>query len=290
MKVVSISPRGYCPGVVNAINMVNRVIRDPEYPRPIYLLGMIVHNQQVMDRFQEKGVIALEDSGLTRMQMLDAIQTGTVIITAHGAGDDVFAKIREKGLRFVDATCKEVYKTHDLVKKYLLSGYQVLYIGKANHPETEGILSLDPAIILIENERNARELVKTKKPVFVTNQTTLSIKEIEPIISIIKTQFPYATIAEEICSSTRVRQEAIIRMNQGVDLCIVVGDPRSNNTASLVKISREATHTRTVRISTLRELTPDLLKGVQTVSVTSGASTPTEITNAVIRFLENYNA
>jgi 4-hydroxy-3-methylbut-2-enyl diphosphate reductase len=288
VKVVSISPRGYCPGVVNAINTVNRVIRDPEYPRPIYLLGMIVHNQQVMDRFQEKGVIALEDNGLTRMQMLDSIQTGTVIITAHGVGDDVFVKIREKGLRFVDATCKEVYKTHDLVKKYLLSGYQVVYLGKANHPETEGILSLDPTILLVEDERDARKLIKTKKPVFVTNQTTLSIKEIEPIVAIIKTQFPYAMIAEEICSSTRVRQEAILKMNQGVDLCIVVGDPRSNNTASLVKISREGTHTRTHRISSVRELTPELLKNVQTVSVTSGASTPTEITNAVIRFLENY--
>jgi 4-hydroxy-3-methylbut-2-enyl diphosphate reductase len=287
VKVIPISPRGYCPGVVNAINAVNKVVSDPAYPRPVYLLGMIVHNQFVVDHFKQKGVIALEDEGKTRLELLDSIHSGTVIITAHGVGENVLEKIREKGLAYVDATCKDVYKTHNLIKNYLASGYEIIYIGKAGHPETEGVLSLDPAIILIENEKDARHLVKSKKPVFVTNQTTFSIREIEPIIAIIRLQFPYALVSEEICPSTRVRQEAIIRQNQGVDLCLVVGDIHSNNTASLVKISREGTHTRTVRIASAKDLTDDILQGARIVSVTSGASTPTEITSEVIRVLEN---
>lgn len=288
MKVIPISPRGYCPGVVNAINIVNKVVSDASYPRPVYLLGMIVHNQFVVDHFIQRGVIALEGEGITRLEMLDSIDSGTVIITAHGVGDNVIAKIVDKGLTYVDATCKDVYKTHNLIKNYLALSYDILYIGKANHPETEGVLALSPSIRLLESERDARELKLTRRPIFVTNQTTFSIREIEPIIHIIKRQYPYAIVSEEICSSTRIRQEAILKQNQQVDLCIVVGDVHSNNTASLVKISREASHTRTIRISSAKDLKPEMVAGLSTVSVTSGASTPTEITADVIRTLESY--
>ncbi|MDD3841885.1 MAG: 4-hydroxy-3-methylbut-2-enyl diphosphate reductase [Candidatus Izemoplasmatales bacterium] len=288
MKVIPITPRGYCPGVVNAINSVNKALSDPGYPRPLYLLGMIVHNQFVVDHFKANGVIVLEQANKTRLQMLDSIHQGTVIITAHGVGDVVIEKILDKGLTYIDATCKDVYKTHNIIKNYLASGYQILYIGKAFHPETEGILSIDKNIVLIENERDARLMEKTVKPIFVTNQTTFSICEIEPIIKVIKQRHPYAIIAEEICNSTRIRQEAVINQNKNVDLCIVVGDIHSNNTNNLVKLSRQYTHVKTVRVSSALDLNLELLNGVKTVSVTSGASTPTEITAEVIRVLENF--
>ncbi|MDD3126493.1 MAG: 4-hydroxy-3-methylbut-2-enyl diphosphate reductase [Candidatus Izemoplasmatales bacterium] len=288
MKVIPITPRGYCPGVVNAINSVNKVLSDPSYPRPLYLLGMIVHNQFVVDYFKTKGIIVIDQINKTRLQMLDSIHQGTVIITAHGVGDVVIEKILDKGLTYVDATCKDVYKTHNLIKNYLASGYQIIYIGKENHPETEGVLSIDKNIILIESERDARLLEKTVKPIFVTNQTTFSIREIEPIIKVIKQQYPYAIISEEICNSTRIRQEAVINQNHDVDLCLVVGDIHSNNTINLVKLSRQYTHVKTVRIASSDDLKPELLKGVKTVSVTSGASTPTEVTAKVISVLENY--
>jgi 4-hydroxy-3-methylbut-2-enyl diphosphate reductase len=288
VKVISISPRGYCPGVVNAINIVNKVLVDSSYPRPIYLLGMIVHNQFVVDHFIQRGVIAIEGEGKTRLQMLEGIHDGTVIITAHGVGDNVIEKIKEKGLTYVDATCKDVYKTHNLIKNYLALGYQILYIGKTNHPETEGVLALDPSIRLLETEKDAREIKLIRKPIFVTNQTTFSIREIEPIIHIIKRQSPYAIISEEICNSTRIRQEALIRMNINVDLCVVVGDPHSNNTANLVKISRDSSKTRTIRVTSAQDLKPAVFHGLSTVSVTSGASTPNEVTAEVIRTLETY--
>jgi 4-hydroxy-3-methylbut-2-enyl diphosphate reductase len=288
VKVIPITPRGYCPGVVNAINSVNKVLSDPSYPRPLYLLGMIVHNQFVVDYFKTKGIIVIDQINKTRLQMLDSIHQGTVIITAHGVGDVVIEKILDKGLTYVDATCKDVYKTHNLIKNYLASGYQIIYIGKENHPETEGVLSIDKNIILIESERDARLLEKTVKPIFVTNQTTFSIREIEPIIKVIKQQYPYAIISEEICNSTRIRQEAVINQNHDVDLCLVVGDIHSNNTINLVKLSRQYTHVKTVRIASSDDLKPELLKGVKTVSVTSGASTPTEVTAKVISVLENY--
>lgn len=289
MKVVPIVPRGYCPGVVNAIDLVNKVLADQSYPRPIYLLGMIVHNQHIVDHFNRQGVITLDDTLYSRLEMVDKIEQGTLIITAHGVGDDVIDKIKKKGLTFVNATCKEVIKTHDLVKHYLNLSYRVAYIGKNHHPETEGILSIDPSIVLLETIADLDKLTAQTKPLFVTNQTTLSIHEIKPILSAIKTRFPESVLSDEICNSTRIRQEALLSANEGVDLCIVVGDPRSNNTASLVKISQDSTHTRTVRISDVFELTDEMLNDVKTVSVTSGASTPSEITNKVIEYLRNYS-
>jgi len=288
MKVLPISPRGYCPGVVRALDLVRKVLANPSYPRPIYLLGMIVHNHFVVESFQKQGILCLEDTGRTRMDLLEGIEFGTVVITAHGVGDEVIAKCVEKGLTLIDATCKDVYRIHNFIKNHTALGHEILYVGKAGHPETEGILSLDPKIRLIQSVQDVLNLPEFRDPVFVTNQTTFSIQEIEPILQAIRIRVPQAEIAEEICNSTRIRQEAVLTQNHGVDLCLVVGDARSNNTANLVRLSREATGVRTARIDSAADLTPELLWGVQVVSVTSGASTPTEITAEVLRRLENW--
>jgi len=287
MKVIPIFPRGYCPGVIRAIKIVEQVVADPSYPRPIHLLGMIVHNQFVVDHFKKEGVLCLEDDGKTRLQLLDRIREGTVVITAHGAGDDVIDKIMEKGLAYVDATCKDVYKTHNLIKNHLADGFEILYVGKARHPETEGVLALNSGIRLLETPGDVDRLPEGLHPVFLTNQTTFSIRDIETILQAVRRKYPEAVIAQEICASTRTRQEAVIAANIGVDLCVVVGDPHSNNTESLAKISERVTGVRTVRIASVADLTPEMLQGVQTVTVTSGASTPPEITDAVIRRLES---
>ena len=128
-----------------------------------------------------------------------------------------------------------------------------------------------------------------KKPVFVTNQTTFSFMEIEPIIDSIIQLYPDTLISEEICNATRMRQTAIIEHNLGVDLCYTVGDPRSYNTRHLVLISQNYTKTRTLMIETKADIDVNDLINVKTVSVSSGASTPAYLTNEVIEFLKNYN-
>lgn len=288
MQVIPITPRGYCPGVVRAINLVNKALENPNLPRPIYILGMIVHNRFVVDDLTKKGAITLNEPGMSRLELLDLIDQGTVIITAHGTENAVFEKIKAKGLSMIDATCKDVQKTHDLIKHYLDLNYQVIFIGKNNHPETEGALGLSPRIILVEKQEDIDKLV-INGPLFVTNQTTLSIRDLDKIFQLIIKKFPEAVISDEICNSTRIRQEAILSSNQNVDLCFVVGDPFSHNTASLVKLSKTLTKAITYQIESVADISPSQLMGHQTVSVTSGASTPTELTQKVINYLKQFD-
>ena len=289
MQVLPITPRGYCPVVVKAIDIVNKAIDNPALPRPIYILGMIVHNRFVVEDFTQKGVITLNEPGKTRLELLDYVNTGTIIITAHGTEDAVFQKIKDKGLTLINATCKDVQKTHDLIKEYLLKDFEILFIGKNHHPETEGALGIDPKIQLVESLEDVLKLPSTDHPIFVTNQTTLSIRDLDKIFALVQSKFPHAVISDEICNSTRIRQEAVLKSNNNIDLCFVVGDPNSHNTASLVKLSKTLTNALTYAIESVEDITPELLIGFKTVSVTSGASTPTQITAHVIEYLKQFD-
>ena len=243
MKVTGIVPRGYCKGVIRAINIVKETI---EQPGPITVLGMIVHNQFIVDALKKRGAITIEDASKTRMELLDEINEGTVIITAHGAGDCVIEKAKSKGLNVVDATCLDVIKTHTLIKEQLKRGKDVLYIGKKNHPEAEGALLIDPEHIhLITSKKDLETLDKDKH---------------------------YVEIMKVTCSATQIRQEAIAKMDEDIDLVIIVGDPHSNNTKKLASISMEKAHKDTKMIGSLEELDLSWLKGKKHVGVSSGAS------------------
>ena len=140
MQVKAIRPRGYCKGVVRAIEMAKQARGEKQ---PVVILGMIVHNQYIVDALKQMGIETIDYPGKTRLELLDEIQEGTVIITAHGAGDQVFEKARAKGLNVIDASCLDVIKTHELIKEKLSKGYEILYIGKKGHPEAEGAVSID---------------------------------------------------------------------------------------------------------------------------------------------------
>ncbi len=289
MQVIPISPRGYCPGVVRAIRMVYDAIHNPTLPRPLYILGMIVHNRFVVDDLTQAGVITLDEPGKSRLDWVNEIKEGTVIVTAHGIEDNVIEAIQNKGLTLINATCKDVLKTHDVIRLHLRQNDQIIYVGKKNHPETEGALGIDPSIILVESIDDIQSLPAITKPIFVTNQTTLSIRDVSSLFDAIVNRYPSAQISDEICHSTRIRQEAILTYNHGVDLCFVVGDPVSNNTRSLAMISQKETHVPTLRIESVDEIDPHTLMGIKTVSVTSGASTPTHLTQTVIDYLRQFD-
>lgn len=157
MKVVRISPRGYCYGVVDAMVLARQAAKDPSLPRPIYILGMIVHNKHVTDAFEEEGIITLD--GKSRLDIIRNIESGTVIYTAHGVSPEVRRLAHEKGLMEIDATCPDVTKTHDLIREKEQDGYEVIYIGKKGHPEPEGAIGIAPrAVHLIENVQDIQNL------------------------------------------------------------------------------------------------------------------------------------
>jgi len=290
MQVVDLTPRGYCHGVLNALAIVKKVIKTESYPRPIYVLGQIVHNEKITKAFKEYGVISLDQKGKTRLEMLDGITSGTVIFTAHGVSDQVIERAKEKGLTYLNATCRDVIKVHKAVKEKLAEGYKVIYIGHRNHPEPEAVLAISSDIYFVEDEKDAMllptSLVHDK--VFVTNQTTLSRYDIDAVLKIIETKYPNYLFDNEICHATTVRQDAVKEQDK-VDLMLVVGDKKSSNSNKLAYVGEKAKDIKSHLIGGVEDIDLSWLKGIQSVSVTSGASTPTIVTEEVIRFLKQYN-
>ncbi|MCQ4091049.1 MULTISPECIES: 4-hydroxy-3-methylbut-2-enyl diphosphate reductase [unclassified Exiguobacterium] len=290
MLVKKISPRGYCYGVVDAMKLAQQAALNKDLPRPIHILGMIVHNAHVTREFESMGVITVD--GPDRLEALETIQEGTVIFTAHGISPAVYARAAEKNLHVVDATCPDVTRTHDLIRQVVADDYEVIYVGKHGHPEPEGAVGVAPEHVhLIEKVEDIDELPPqlAHKKIIVTNQTTMSQWDVQALMEHVRKKYPHVEVHNEICNATQVRQEAVADQAGDCDLVIVVGDPRSNNSNRLAQVSFDIAGTPAHRIGDLTELDLSWLKGVQQVGVTSGASTPTPITKKVIDFLQQYD-
>lgn len=284
MLVKAITPRGYCKGVVRAIDIVKKA---SELEGPIYILGMIVHNRYIVSALKELGVKTIDHKDKTRLELLDEIDSGTVIITAHGAGDQVFIKAKEKGLNVIDASCLDVIKTHELIKDRINDGYEILYIGKKGHPEAEGaILINEDKIHLITNKDDIDKLNKNKRYV-MTNQTTMSLYDVFDLCEYASQVLPHVEIAKETCTATKIRQEAIKNIDKDVDIVFIVGDPHSNNTKKLASIASE--NREVYMIESIEDLEIQSLLGKKKAAVSSGASTPTYLTNQVIEFLTQFD-
>ena len=290
MEVIKISPRGYCYGVVDALQIVRQVAKDPTMPRPIYIIGQIVHNRHAIEELTRLGAITLD--GPDRASILEQVSEGTAIFTAHGVSPLVKRRARERGLNCIDATCPDVSKTHDLVRDLAAQGYYILYIGKKGHPEPEGVIGEVPGhISLVENEADVDALKLTpaqEEKLAVSTQTTLSQWDTRRVIEYIKSRYPHAEVHIDICAAPQTRQEAVVAQAKGADLTVVVGDARSNNTNRLVQVSEELAHVPAVRIDDVSQLKPEWLQGKKRIAVTAGASTPSQLTREVIRYLEQY--
>lgn len=288
MKVLKITPRGYCYGVVDAMIIARNAALDKTLPRPIYILGMIVHNKHVTDAFEEDGIITLD--GKDRLDILKKVETGTVIYTAHGVSPEVRELTRKKGLVSIDATCPDVTVTHDLIEEKSAEGYDIVYIGKRFHPEPEGAIGVAPKQVhLIETLEDVENLTVNNDKLLVTNQTTMSQWDVKHLMEALQVKYPHIEAVQEICLATQVRQEAVAEQAGEADLLIVVGDPLSNNSNRLTQVSVEIANTPSYRISDVSEIDINWLKDIQTVAVTAGASTPTLVVREVIAFLEKFN-
>ncbi|MCL6574116.1 MAG: 4-hydroxy-3-methylbut-2-enyl diphosphate reductase [Bacillus sp. (in: Bacteria)] len=288
MQIIKISPRGYCYGVVDAMVIARNAALDKSLPRPIYILGMLVHNKHVTDAFAEEGIITLD--GKDRKDILDKVDSGTVIFTAHGISPEVKALAKKKGLVTLDATCPDVTRTHDLIEEKTKQGYLVLYIGKKGHPEPEGAVGVAPGMVyLVETPSDVEALTVESEKLLVTNQTTMSQWDVADTMKKVQEKYPHVEVFNEICHATQIRQEAVAKQAIEADVTIVVGDPKSNNSNRLAQVSEEIAGTKAYRISDISELQIDWIKDAKNVAVTSGASTPTPITKEVITFLQQFD-
>lgn len=288
MKVIKINPRGYCYGVVDAMVIARNAALDKTLPRPIYILGMIVHNKHVTDAFEKDGIITLD--GENRKEIIEKVDKGTVIFTAHGVSPEIREIAKRKGLISIDATCPDVTVTHDLIREKSAEGYDIIYIGKKGHPEPEGAIGVAPEHVhLVQSVQDVEHLNLTNEKLLVTNQTTMSQWDVATLMEHLQKKFPHIEVHKEICLATQVRQEAVAEQAGVADLLIVVGDPMSNNSNRLTQVSEEIAHTKSYRIADISELKLEWLEGIDTVAVTAGASTPTPIVKEVIVFLEKYD-
>ncbi|MDI9517769.1 MAG: 4-hydroxy-3-methylbut-2-enyl diphosphate reductase [Bacillota bacterium] len=285
MNIITVTPRGYCKGVINAINLVKQTRKENPNEK-ITMLGMIVHNKYVVKAFEEIGIKCIDAKNKTRLELLDEVDSGIVIITAHGASEEVTIKAKEKGLKVVDATCIDVIKTHKIVKEHIKHG-DVIYIGKKTHPEAEAIVSISNKVHLISNLDDVDNLPKDLFNPLITNQTTMSLYNIEILINACLLKYKNAKVAEEICNATRIRQEAV-RNLKDVDTLLVVGDVNSNNSNQLRNIGLNSGIKNAYLIETVNDLTKEMLENFKTVAITSGASTPTYLTSQVIEKLKEY--
>ncbi|SDI86270.1 4-hydroxy-3-methylbut-2-enyl diphosphate reductase [Alteribacillus bidgolensis] len=288
MEVIKISPRGYCYGVVDAMVLAKQAASNLDLPRPIYILGMIVHNKHVTEAFEDEGIISLD--GPNRLEILKEVDKGTVIFTAHGVSPEVRKLAKDKGLTTVDATCPDVTRTHDLIRDKKADGYNVIYIGKKGHPEPEGAMGVAPDIVhLVESIEDVKNLNIDAEKIIITNQTTMSQWDVSDIMNEALNRYPNAEIHNEICMATQVRQEAVAEQAKEADLMLVVGDPKSNNSNRLAQVSEKIADTPAYRIADISELNLEWVQGIEKIAVTAGASTPTPITKEVIQFLQQYD-
>lgn len=286
MEIIKVSPRGYCKGVVRAINVAKQCAQD--YPnQKITVLGMLVHNRYVMEALHQLNIHMIDDKTKTRLELLEEVQEGVVIFTAHGIAPEVIEKAKAMGLIGIDASCPDVVTTQNIVTQHLQDGDVILYVGKKHHPEAEAVCSLSNKIHLIESIEDIPTL--SNPSIFVTNQTTMSIFDIEPIFKEIQRRYPNAVISEEICNATRIRQVAVANLQgQDVDVLYVVGDASSNNSNRLAQIAKEHGIPNVYLIDDVQDIQPEQLQQVHKVAVTAGASTPTYLTNQVIAYLEQF--
>lgn len=285
MEIKKVIPSGYCKGVVNAIKLAKQTrLNNPD--KRIYVLGMLVHNSFVSKELEELGIITLDDTNKTKEELLDDINEGIVIFTAHGISKKIKQKAIAKGLTYVDATCTDVLKTQNIILDFVNKGYDVLYFGKSRHPEAEAVLSLSDKIHLITSPNDINDLKIDNNKLFLTNQTTMSYLELKDMIDIVKQKYPNVIVQEEICNATSARQEAITNL-KNCDLLYVVGDNKSNNTNKLVNIALNHGIKKVLLIQNYKDINLQDIVGVNNIYVTAGASTPPALIDEAINYLRS---
>ena len=275
-QVLLAEPRGFCAGVEMAIKALAWMVRS--FEPPVYCYHEIVHNKLVVRRFEEQGVVFVDD-------IADVPPGSPIMLSAHGSAPEVVEAARARGSYVVDSVCPLVTKVHHEVKVRAGKGYRIVYIGHEGHEEAVGTMAVAPdAIDRVESVAEVEALEHTDEPVALLAQTTLSHRDWEDVAVAVKQRYPDAWTPgrSDLCFATTNRQAAIEELAHRSDAIVVIGSANSSNTMALAKLAQEEGCERVFRINAVDEL-PDDLSGV--VGVTAGASAPEELVTAVIDFL-----
>jgi len=274
-----LKPRGFCAGVVRAIDIV-RIALEAFGP-PIYVRKEIVHNRFVVEELQGKGAIFVDN--------VDEVPPGErVIYSAHGVSPEVREASQARKLRVIDATCPLVTKVHVEAVKFAKEGYSLILIGHHDHDEVIGTLGEAPIVTQVVGSPEQVESLTVADPnrVAYLTQTTLSLDETKDIIAALREKFPNikGPAAQDICYATENRQVAVKQVASEADLLLVVGSDNSSNSNRLVEVARNL-GTSSHLIDSFRNIKPEWLEGVKTIALTAGASAPECLVEEVVKFL-----
>ena len=272
MKVYIGLPRGFCAGVVRAIDIVELALE--KFGAPVYVKHQIVHNPHVVQSLEKKGAITVED--------VEEIPEGsTVVFSAHGSPPEDFAKAKSLSLKIIDATCPLVTKVHNEAKKYETDGRKLLLVGHKGHQEVKGTMGQTGMHLIDDREAIDLPDWDTDTPIAVLTQTTLSVDDTKRSIEEIRKQFDNVIVRNDLCYATTNRQAAVKELCKLVELVLVIGAPNSSNCNRLREVA-QAHGIPAYLINGPEEMDQKWLDGVEKVGITSGASTPEELVQAVI--------
>ncbi len=279
-RVLLLKPRGFCAGVVRAIDIV-RIALDT-FGAPIYVRKEIVHNSYVVNDLAQKGAIFVNE--------LDEVPEGArVIYSAHGVSPAVRQRAKDRGLKVIDATCPLVTKVHFEAIKFAKQGYSLILVGHRDHEEVEGTQGEAPEVTQVVStpEEVAALHVPDPDKVAYLTQTTLSLDEAGTMIEALKRRFPNIAgpHSQDICYATENRQTAVKNVAHGADLVLVVGSRNSSNSNRLVEVSQNL-GTGSFLIDKAEDIRPEWLQSVSTVAITAGASAPEILVQQVVEFLQ----
>ncbi|MCH2495280.1 MAG: 4-hydroxy-3-methylbut-2-enyl diphosphate reductase [Dehalococcoidia bacterium] len=278
MDIYLASPRGFCAGVVLAIDLVEIALE--KYGAPVYVKHQIVHNPVVVSEVESKGAITVE-------KVSEIPDNSVVVFSAHGSPPEDYKLAKEKNITVIDATCPLVTKVHNEAKKYSKEGKKIILVGHKGHQEVIG--TSGQADMKIIDDREKFDLDKSNDDdVIVLSQTTLSVRDTQDTISKIKNVHPKAIVRNDICYATTNRQEVTVKLAKKVDLILVVGASNSSNCNRLKDVSIQS-GTKAYLINSFDEIKDEWLKDVNKLGLTSGASTPDKLVFEIIKRLDPSN-
>ena len=284
MKVNLIKPQGFCSGVTKAVTIAKQAKKEnPD--KSIYILGMLAHNKTLIEDLTKEGFITLSDND--EVASIDSLNKDDVLVfTAHGHDEKIEELARSKGIIVYDATCFKVKSNLEKIKNEINNGHQVIYIGQKGHKETNAALAVSDKVSLYDTKLLINYYLITDKNPYVINQTTLNFYELSKYHNDILEHIPGARIEQEICAATRLRQEAVTKIEPDTDLIIVVGSQKSSNSNKLFDIAKNCFKSAdTFMVNDLNELKGIAIEGKEKAAVVSGASTPKYIVDEIYHYL-----
>lgn len=275
MEVLLSSPRGFCAGVVRAIDVVDICLK--QFGPPVYVKHQIVHNPHVVNDLESRGAITVET--------VEEVPEGSLVVfSAHGSPPEDFEKAKARNLKVIDAVCPLVTRVHNEAKKYDREGKRVLLVGHRGHQEVRGTMGQIDMTLVDDASPTDLPDWSPDQEIAVLTQTTLSVGDTARAIQAIRDRFPEALVRNDICYATTNRQEAVTNMAADVDLVLVIGAQNSSNCNRLREVA-EAHGVPSYLINGPEEIDPSWLEGKDKVGVTSGASTPEVLVESVIKAL-----